>query len=449
MLHIGMLRALGIALDAAAVISIACSTLLIHRLFRPSTIALWLFILAQALGGLAFVREQELGQREHFLVFLVLPYLILAAARLDGRPTGRLIAVLAGVAAAAAICLKPQHILSIVLVELLVLGMRRTIRTLWHPAVIAFSSGILVYLVCVETLGRAWLQNVYPMLVPTYWAFDESFRAVVRREFPPLVLLSLGWVMFWMVRRSMRFRALAAVFGIAAIGSAIAYLQQHKGWPYQYIPAETFTVLFLGTLVIGQWERWLQRVDFAQRETRDRVSWAIVVTVACTFCIVLYGWHSGRRPGYIIAGTRTAAAIYRAYPAGTAVGYISTTGLEIPAVIDQHKVLGQRFYHFWLLPAIIRGQDPQGNEFHHLMPASQIAALSLYQRKATAEDLAHWKTSVVVINECGPDLCDALGREHYGSILNWFMQDPDFQREWQHYQRIGQNGSVDVFQRTN
>ena len=61
------------------------------------------------------------GQREYFTAFLLLPYVLWAASRLQSiaLPSTEILAVT--FFAVVGICLKPQHVLDIIAVELLVL----------------------------------------------------------------------------------------------------------------------------------------------------------------------------------------------------------------------------------------------------------------------------------------------------------------------------------------
>jgi hypothetical protein len=129
------------------------------------------------------------------------------------------------------------------------------------------------------------------------------------------------------------------------------------------------------------------------------------------------------------------AAIYSKYPPGTAVDLLGETPWEFPEVLDQNKVWASRYMHLWLLPAIVRSQDPLDTDrAHHLSPA-KIAELSSLLRRTTAEDLAQWTPAVVVIEEpcCDPNIRPALSRIGYSDLLDWFERDPQFRNQWSHY----------------
>ena len=446
-LHIGILDGFRLFFDIVVVVCVVWTTALISRLLRSSTLSSWLFFITQLIVGLWLMNKNSLGQREQLLVLLVLPYLVLSAARMRDRSLGILESSIIGLLAAVAICLKPQHILVIFMVEALVALTRRSIRSLWHPSVAAFATGIIAYLLSVALFGKTYLTEVVPKLRIAYSAMNLPYSVLLHVHAAIFLGLLFCWILFLSIRRRMRFHELASLLGVAAVASTLAYLQQHKGWNYQIIPAAMFTVLFLGTIVIGALEVWLEAnvpVGVLFRKTAVKT---IAVTAACALCALLLGIRFSRHADYYEPEKRIVANFYRAAPAGSTVSYISVDPWELPVFIEQNKVLGQRNNYFWMLPAIIYGQDPQGNDMNHPMAASQIAELSLYQRRSTAEDLARWKPAVVIVDQCGPKLCDSLKHEHYDTLLNWFLVDSNFELEWRHYRLAEKIGNLESFHR--
>src|SRR5690348_7535963 len=112
LLEISSIAAQKLLLAAMLIGSIAWSLSIIRRLEGPGSnrFCLWL---AVALCYVAVVHVPPLfvfGQREHFLIALVLPYLILTASRLQGRTVASWEAAGIGLSAALGICLKPHHL---------------------------------------------------------------------------------------------------------------------------------------------------------------------------------------------------------------------------------------------------------------------------------------------------------------------------------------------------
>ncbi len=449
LLHIGMLNGFRLFFDVLVLVSLVWTTLLLRRLFQPRTLTVWLFVMAQVMTSLWLITKDSLGQREHLMVLLVLPYLVLAAGRLCGRSVGWVQSVVIGVAAAIAISLKPQHVLMVILVELLLVVRLRRFDAVVHPATVAFVAGLFVYVGSVFLFGRTYLENVMPQLRLAYWGLNHPWSEV----FPNLLPVVLGLLVFGVVLYRgwgrIALRELSLVFGTAAIGSGLVYLQQHKGWRYQLIPSGLFAVLFIAAVVMGIAEVWRREESPADgRETAAGAQRRVLIALACGVLALAADWKFGHRDGYYNAKKRALAEIFSAYPEGSAVSYLATQPWDMPLVIEQHKVLGQRVNYFWLLPAILRGPDPK-NPLHETMKASAVRELSAIQLSTETEDLERWKPVVVVVDQCGPELCDTLHREGYASLLAWFLKDPGFARQWQHYRPVERQGDLEVFQRMN
>lgn len=447
-LHVGPLDGFRVFFDGLAVITIAWSTSQFRRM-RASELSVLGFLILQIAVAFLLIRQDSLGQREHMLVLLMVPYLVLAGSRLERNPipvsAGE--AVLIGLAAAVAIALKPQHVIAVVLVEVVLAIRYRSLRTGGTATVVAFASGILAYLAAVRVFGWTYFTNVVPLLRLAYWGLNHPYRTVIREAEPVLMGLLLCAAVILLLRRRMRFSGLVWALALAALGSTLAYVQQHKGWTYQLIPAGLFILLSLGIAALGLID---DRLDEPAHSHAGRPLRGVPLLLGFTAVAVLTclaGWRYGHHSDYFNAKKRELAGLYATCPPGTAVAYLSTEPWDMPLVLEQHKVLGQRVNHLWPLPAAILAEDPGGNELHHTMSAADIARLTAFERTSTAEDLNRWKPAMVVVDECGPDLCPSLHREHYATLLSWFLADAAFRRAWQDYAPSSRVGDLDVFRR--
>ncbi len=441
---LGILNGFRMFFDGVTLLMIGWTTALLRKLYRPGVTVLLLLLCAQVITHFWLIGKDSLGQREHLLVLFLLPYLVLAGARWCGKSTGRAQEVLVGASAAIAICLKPQHLLVVLLVELSLLIRSRSRRSLFEPVVVTFAVSLGCYLIAVVSFGRRYIETTMPLLRVSYWGLNEPYYKLFldRTAIAVGVAIVVGWILYFSLQSRIRFSSLVGVFGVAAVGSMVAYIQQHKGWSYQLIPAGMFGFLFIVTMFIGLAE------DRFTNESGNIPSLRAlaVVTILCAMISAAVDLRFGERTGYFNEKKRDLAEFYSTYPSGSAVAYIATQPWEMPLVIEQGKTLGQRTNYFWLLPAIILGQEP-GNASQHAMSTSTIEALSSYQRGTMAQDLAHWKPSIVVIDQCGPDLCDDLRLEGYGTVLGWFSRDTKFASEWKHYAPAGKKGDLEAFRR--
>lgn len=448
MLHLGILNGFRVFVIGVVAITSAWSALLFYRLRRPTSLLLWLFLLLLCVDGWSVAILNDVGQREHLVVFLLLPYLLVAAFRIEGRTLPLAESLLIGIVAAVAMCLKPQHLLDLAVVELLVLYRLRNLRAWVHPTWVALTAGCFVYLVSARLFAPSYFANIIPLLVETYWGLNAPLLEVLQREWVALFWAAVCCVVYLLQRRHLRMRTLITIIMAAAFGALLAYVQQHKGWVYQSICFRFFVYLALGLIAIDVLDRLVLReagedshpVKFLHAGAVSLVVFAVVFAALFSH---LQNVPYGSEP------RRHLAAIYGAYPRGTVVALYSPSPWEFPIVIDQGKVWGSRYFHLWMLPAIMRSEDPADTDKDHHLSAEKEAQLVGLLRTTEAEDLAHWQPQVVVEDPCGgPDFCAELHREHFAKLVDWFSVSPEFREQWSHYSFQRSVNGLDVYTRT-
>jgi hypothetical protein len=447
LLHLDVLNGFRCFYVAVLTLSACWAVFLFRKLYRPTPLGSWLFVLAVCCAGIYPVLQDDLGQREHMVSFLLLPYILAAAFRIRRERLGSAESCAIGLIAAVAICLKPQHLLEVVLIEGLVLYRLRSLRGWLHLTVCCLGFGLLLYYVAVRLTASAYLTDVVPLLTATYWGFNEPLAVVLRTAKRPIAVLLLDAILYLTLRSRIKIEALASVLLVSTTGALLAYVQQHKGWSYQVICLQVFGYLLLFLICGDFFQTWI--VGRSLRSTfRVRPGYAgaaAAVTLLAGLAMLL---HHPRLAAYTEDEKQTLAEVYGAYPKGTSVGLLSLDPWEFPAVIEQGKVWGSRYMHLWLLPAIVRSQDPEDREVEHHLTPQKIEELSTLLRTTTAQDLAHWQPKVVVVDPCGMiQICIPLAREHYGSLLGWFLRDAQFREEWSNYTYARTVGKLEVYQR--
>jgi hypothetical protein len=292
-----------------------------------------------------------------------------------------------------------------------------------------------------------------PLLRETYWGFDKTWGAMASAATKQLSAFAVSLILYTGLRRRLRSEPFIACLLAASAGALLAYVQQHKGWGYQLLALQIFSYLAATLICCDVIERMgLEWNSGAQRAETRRASTILCVGLAVvSFVIAVSLRLRYMQPIQYFETQKTElASIYSEYPPGTPVGYLAVEPWEWPEVLDQHKIWASRYMHLWLLPAIVRSQDPlDADKAHHLSPA-KVAELSALLRRTTSEDLAHWRPPVVVIQPCGdPDICPALARLGYSGLLDWFERDPQFRDQWSHYQFQKAVGPMQVYTRVD
>ncbi len=445
LLHIGMLNAFRVIFDVTVLFSLCWTTLLFKHLHRPSLLSVWLFVGACSVLATQVITRDAIGQREHFLFLLCLPYCVHAGARMEGKRLGKFQLIVIGGIAGVAVCLKPQHLVDIAILELIVYLKLRSSYLRSSLTLLAFVAVLVLYIISVGILNPEYFMNVVPLLRMTYGGFNIPFARVLTSAIPVSFVLLSSVLLYILCRQSVSFSSLARVFAGTAVGAAAAYLQQQKGWSYQLIPAGLFTAMFAAMILIGLTDKLLWhapqiRADqFLPRTAMKAASCLAILTLAAA---IVFGHHKG----YFDQKKWQLSRILSAYPAGTTVSFLSTQPIEFPVIVEQGKLLGSRFEHLWMVPAILHSGDPARK---YISPKAPLESnhLADLQRGEIAADIYHWQPTVVVIDQCDAEICESLKRENYKGLLQWLLEDKEFERQWGEYKLLYTAGDLEVFSR--
>ncbi len=384
---------------------IAWSASLYRRICNASTLATWLFILCAVYIATGPVSLEDRGQREYFAAFLLLPYIFWATARILHQRLSSSETLLFALSAVVAICLKPQHVLDVVTVELLVLLRLRSVRQWFRPPLLVIAAGPVIYLIAVRLFVPSYLRDVVPLLKETYWGLDRAWTIVFHGVVKQALALAVAVILYAALRRRLRTEAFIACLLAGSVGALAAYLQQHKGWSYQALVLQIFAYLAvaIASLDIAErivFERMLP--DFAER-LRTSVL-ALIAVAAIAFLVV--GAMRLRAIGaidYPQIEKSELSSIYSEYPPGIPVGLLAVDPWEWPEVLEQHKTWASRYMHLWLLPAIVRSQDPLDEDrAHHLSPAEvdQLSTLLRRRRRRTSPAGVHGWSRLIPAVPC-------------------------------------------------
>jgi hypothetical protein len=382
----------------------------------------------------------DFGQREQFMVILLMPMLVAYGLQRTTSLT-RLQLILINVVAAFGVCLKPQHLITLtVLQAAFLLSNKRSLR-LASPEVLSLIVTSLVFCAYVGTVYIAapdYLLDIVPLLRNTYWAFGTQSPLVIlfeRRFLLFLVVAASAYVYF---RNPCSLSRMPLVLLAACAGAHISYAIQRAGWVYQEIPQNAFVVLF------GLWVAIEVLCNGYLRDPkRSRISRSRSAGFAASILIFLAFFYAINAKSAAMTymkerpdsetGTRD---FFHALPAQTSVFVFSTELMPaFPAVLEQHLVWAGRSPHLWRLPAIVQNEaDPGGTRLpiKHL-PPGQVAQMATGLRQDVAADLTYWQPAYVLVPRCTQAMpCPAIVPANF-DMLGWFSQNPVFSTAWSAY----------------
>jgi len=410
---------------------------------RPAYGRYLLLLLCFALFPLA---AGDFGQREHLVLALLLPNILLVAARRRGallrvEPPRRPDMILIGLLSGAALALKPHFALAwlgLVAFHPARGRWRLTTDVVWT---LIFLGG---YAIAVLLLAPAYLPMA-AALGPTYIRYlqEPLLSLALLAPGAPLVFVSL--LAAGVLRRYSRDRVLWALLATEVVACYLAGVAQQKGLRYHFYPAFALGFVLLG-LVAAEAPAAAERLSerLYGRVAHVLAATIVVVTVGTCLVDVIGGSPAERRER---AELDDLASFVRAHAGGRPVGVLSYH-IEgaFPLVNYAGVRLASRFPHLWLLPASY--WDP----LHEAAPLvyhapGEMEAPERYLWDAVREDLTAAQPGVILVLRAARDVPrNGLRRLNY---IGYFDRDPALAALFRRYELVAEKGEYEVYERVS
>jgi hypothetical protein len=396
-----------------------------------------MLILAFALFNLS---GQDFGEREHLLLALIVPYLLVVAARAIGREIPTAEALLIGLLAAGAFALKPHFVLLWLAVE----GyLRLTRRVSWGavlPETATIAVALALYGIAIIVWAPGYLQLVRLLAGPyTRFLYVPFWQLLVTGSGALLTLFAL--LAFAALRRHTRHPEIPAVFALGALVCLLAGAAQQKEFSYHFYPSVALATLALGTMVcdrresLGNWVGSLYHV-FAVSVL------ATVIVAVCVRNATSTMWPP-RDPEQ--EQMERLLPVVRARAAGEGV-YVMSYNISsaYPMINYAGAHSASRFAQLWILAAAyidqLRGSRPL--RYHAL---GEMSPSERYLNQAVLEDLRDQRPKLLIILQHARDLpANGLRRLDY---VAYFSRDPRIASMLQRYQLVADLGDFVVYER--
>ncbi|BBK35563.1 hypothetical protein STAQ_06410 [Allostella sp. ATCC 35155] len=373
----------------------------------------------------ALLTPGELGQREHLMVVLTLPYLVLTALRLEERPVAMPVAVAIAMLAAAGFALKPFFLLVPALIEGFVLLTRRG-RAFRDPVPWAMAAFWVGY----AGLTLAAFPEYGSTIVP--WTFeyysrlgDSSPMVAFGRGFLPteIGILVLGGVTLLMVRSR-----LCQVLALFAVGAAITTIVQGKGWSHQWLHADLGFVL-LGAAVLAAAAEQYGPTDAMRRR---RLGATLVVSMLAFSYVAANNdappWFRADRMGPDGHLGRQIALVEEE-PNRTSFLALSP-GIYpfFPMLNYTGARMAMPYMSMWVLQGVYKFCPESGPQVFN--PPAAMPAAERHVFESVSDGLVRHKPPIVVVDRIpGMPTCDGKVFDY----LAYFMQNSKFAAEFVNY----------------
>jgi hypothetical protein len=199
-----------------------------------------------ALAVILLLPVDSFAQREHFVLFGLLPALAVAMRRYFSRKPPIWAVIVAGFGEALMLAIKPYFVVVVALMAIVTAIKHRSIRRLLAPEHLVALALLLLYGLIVLTQYPAFLTDILPAAGRLYVPLHMSAEGVLL--LPGALLVYFVLIAIVVLGRRAAPSAVPLVFA-AILGCFIVYALQAKGFEYHLLPAEILAVLAFFALV--------------------------------------------------------------------------------------------------------------------------------------------------------------------------------------------------------
>ena len=393
----------------------------------------------------------EFGQREHLLVLLLFPYVLILAARILKRPLPGWMPLAAGLTGAIGLAFKPQFLLVWLLLETYAWAWEG-IKPPWRrQESLLVCSFFFLYGLSVVLFMRDYF-SVIETAAATYPNFDRSPWENLGHSarFPLLALAA-----YLIIPSNQKSRVLCRLLLFSMLGSWSIAVASQKGWFYHFIPAHVFGALLLVLLMVSLvdtsqkvatpvWEydpldKPVLRIGNVNEINPYMGFISFVVLVFFLNLTTNQVHRASRRLGSSEYSTQgQIVELIRNEGTGQNILFFSTSMFPaFPVVNRTQSRWGMRFPFLWFIP----GFYPDG-----FIPRTENS-MSETERQFFQQIIDDFLTN----NPQFVFTDDRIKRQGIGEnafdYLDYFSQNPRFAEAWKNYRLFTVAGTYRVFRR--
>jgi hypothetical protein len=366
------------------------------------------------------------AQREHIMLVLAMPYLLVASGRADDEPLSRQLKIATGLMAGLGFAMKPYFLAIPVLVELYIASQVSLRRSLVDPA----PWSVLAICVAHALFAVIVTPEYFTVALRLAYAFysevsQNSFVSLAISEHlaaPTVVLPLLAIAAFGAMRSHM-----ARVICLAGFGGLISAYAQGKGWPYHALPAQAFTLLLAGVIIAYVMDHvvWPRRGD-----NRPAKLFAAALMLLIFYQEILHSRPFFKQIDFQGSDLQRLMHVIKQEKRNDRILVLSPGIYPHFPLINYLKMhMTMRFESTWLL----QGAYADCQELAPLYnPPDAMSAAESFVFRTVAEDFYKKKPSLLVVdNVAGIPRCQG---ETF-SYLDYFSRNPLFAKRLEDYEK--------------
>jgi hypothetical protein len=335
---VALARALGVdprhVIDAQLLLLAAASLLAASRILRlsPAFAGLnWAPFAVWAAAIVTILPMHVFAQREHIATLTLLPALAVYALRSRREPLPLWAILIAGFGAGITLAFKPFFAVPVALCIVFSAIRSRSWLVLFSPENIIAALLVLAISLCTYVFYPEYFTVTYPLVRDTYLSWSMDAPVIFLND--ATMIFAVAMVLVLLVRQKTAPDPLLSVAVVAAMGFAVSFYLQRRGWAYHSYPMVALAMLAMGYALTGA-------VDAGSRSRRLEVASAFVLAVTFGFGMQ---WFNGN---VYIGPIKEAIAGLRSHPRILVLSGEAAIGH--PLVRDVGGVWVSREENLWL-----------------------------------------------------------------------------------------------------
>ena len=383
---------------------------------------------------LPFVKT-DFGQREHFAVMFVLPYVLALAARAGGRGVSPRAELALGALGGLGVAFKPHFVPAWIAIELCAVLLLPVPRKWVRPGAVGAAATLLLYALVVLLFVPQYVE-VAGNVLQVYGGLNASAAVLLR--LPDLQL----WIVAALVCAVVRlppgeWRASAVLFA-AATAFLFAAMIQLKGWGYHLYPFRVIAILY-GALVLSlAAEAHAGLLDAVRGGRRTLVAAVLAATVTWTGRYVAEAW----RPIGVDQAERLLAVVSRERAESLATLSMRTIIYpSFPVVNYANARWVLRHNSLWFMPGLYEAEMREGTGD---VPFRSLAAMGALERQYFEQIVADLCAAPPRILIVEPPIPAAPPGRRSLDLARYYAQDARVERLFAAYEPLDTIGSFRV-----
>jgi hypothetical protein len=385
----------------------------------------------------------DFGEREHLVLALLLPYIVLLAIRLEGREPTRPDALTAGALAGAALALKPHFAVAWLALECYARVRGPRTRRFAPTAEIAAAVAVL-------SSYAVGIMRLTPAYVDLALRLGPAYARYLRDPFYGLLVTAPGVALAWFAilaaiagRRASERTRLWGLLGAGVVGCVLAGALQEKGLRYHFYPAFALGLILLAVVAAEARERAaLVSERLYAHVTRPALTAIVLVLIGRSAVTLLGGGPVARRERteFLELVTRV-----RHEAQGGAIGVLSyNIASAFPLVNYAGVPLASRFPHLWLFPVSYWDELHRAAPLRYHPPEAMGSQERFFFEAVKHDLLTAQPRLLLVLRPARDDAQNGLRRLHY---IEYLSQDRELAAFLAAYERTEPHGEYDIYRR--